>query len=264
MATKQFQMEYVCPNCSQQSLLQANVDPIDLGVTPKDLVPEVRSRILPVGDITVYRITTDQMKQFIIEKTRKLVPDVKIEIAVNYCEKKKREKNEPHRSYASLRMAFSHHILKKHENDGWFGRVGESSGNVDIINSMFQTIIQRYQYDRKSLEKWIHSYKHLEELEENLGMSEKYIQELREYASPRRVNVAGSRDCWVIVNAAVENVIRDMLSNPTTDRPNGRLQIMDTYLISKDVAEVLVYVHPYETQLKENPEVRKILSGEKR
>lgn len=258
MATKQLEMIYECPTCKKKAVVKADVDPIQLAhkVRHEGLVPE--------GNIFVYRITSEDIKEFIIDKCRKMIADVNIDLVPLYCEKKRRRSDEPHRSYAALTIAFSHHILKNFDKDGWFGRVGEGDTDLDILNSVLKGVINRYKYDRKSLNKWIHSYKNLEELEEKLGINEKFLAELRMYITPRKVPVAGGKDCWVLFNAASEHVIYDMLSDPNTNAPRGRIEIQDIVEVSKGVVEFLIYLHPYEMQLKENPEVRKILMGDKK
>lgn len=245
-----------CPECNHEFMIQADL-------TGKDLAPTVRSKINPIGDILVYKITSEDIKNFIVQKSKKYVPDAKVEVVPRYCEKKRRRDSEPHKSYASLRIAFSDNVVEQNEDAGWFGKIGENNGNVRIVPSLFQEIISRYQYNRKELDAWMKDYKTLEELEENLGMTEAYLNDIKMYATPQRI-LTVTKEPWIIFSAAAENVISDMLTDPTDNKPIGRIQIQDVYPISKDIVEFLIYIHPEEMKLKENPHVRQILLGEEK
>lgn len=252
----EIQVQAQCPHCGEDVVIGANVD-------PSMLMPAVRGRLQPIGNIAVYKVTSEDMKAFITQKAKKYCSEVKIEVVPRYCEKKRRRETEPHRSYASLRIAFSEHILEKKDELGWYGKIGESSDNMRIQQSMFQNLIQLYRYNPKDIDAWVKSYKNLEELEEGLGMTESYINDLRMYSRPQRVKTTGT-DSWIIFAAAAENVLRDMLTDPKTGRVPGRIQIQDVYPISKDNVEFVVYLHPAEMNLRENPHVRQILMGEEK
>lgn len=250
-------MQVTCPDCGKAFSVQADIN-------PKMLAPQVRSKIQPAGSVLVYRITSDDMKSFIVAKARKYCPEAKIEVAPRYTEKKKRKDTDPHRSYASLRIAFSEHILDKGNQDlGWYGKIGDSADNVRIIPSMFQNIIQLYKYNPKDIEEWTKSYKNLEELEEALGMSEAYINDLRQYSRPQRITT-NSGEHWIIFAAAAENVLKDMLTDYKTNVLPGRIQIVDVYPISKENVEFVVYLYPEEIQYTTNPHVMALLRGEEK
>lgn len=250
-------MTFDCPECGKPVSVHAEMDPIKLA-------PDVRAHIAPVGSAFIYRISSEDIKTFIIDKATTMVPGVKVEVVPCYCEAKRRKKFEPHRSYASLRVAFSEEILDKKDVDsGWFGKIGDTATNIHIVNSLFTGIIQRYQYKKKDIDEWLKNYETLEKIEEAIGVDERFINSLRMYATPQRIPVANS-DPWIVFSAAAENVIQDMLTEANTDKPTGRIQIMDTYLVSKGVVEFLVYVYSNEVKLRENPHVRQILLGEEK
>ena len=94
-------------------------------------------------------------------------------------------------------------------------------------------------------------------------MTEQYISKLRQFCTPQRVPT-NNKEQWIIFSAAAENVIYDMLSDPSTNTPSGRIQIQDVVQVSKDVVEFIIYVHPSEMRLKEDPFVRKIMMGEEK
>lgn len=247
-----------CPLCSKDISVSMNVPS-----NPLELAPAVYGEIAPIGSIYVYKISSEEIKNFIVKKAKCLVPDVKVEVAPRYCEKKRRRDTDPRHSYASLRIAFSDNVVEQSTDLGWYGKIGESTGNVHIIKSLFKEIIERYQYDRKKVDEWLKSYKTLEELEEGLGMTEAYIEDIRMYCSPRRVQT-NTNESWIFFAAAAESVIQDMLTEVTTNKIAGRMHIQDVYPISKEVVEFIVYINPSEMRLRENPHVRQILMGEEK
>ena len=254
--TRTMKAVYKCPHCNEAA-------EVSIDVKDEDMAPDVRSKIRPAGSILAYRISSDDIKAFITEKAKTMIPDVKVEVVPVYCERRRRKDSDPHRSYASLRIAFSDNVLEHKDDAGWFGKIGETSDNLRFVSSLFQAIIKRYKFNAEAINGWLESYKVLEELEDAFGMTEKYINELKAYATPQRV-MTTANEPWVIFAAAAEKVIEDMLSDPDTDKPIGRIQIQDVYMVSKDVVEFVVYVHPADMNLKENPHVRQILLGEEK
>lgn len=250
-----FTFEAVCPKCGEGIVMDCDV--------PNTNIPKVRSNLNPIGNIMVYRISSEQIKDFIIQKARQYVPDVRMTIVPRYCEKKRKNNNEPHRSYASLRIAFSENVIEKKQDLGWYGSIGDNGSNVKLHEGIMKNLINKYQYNRKEIEAWLKNYKTLEELEEGLGMTEAYINDLRMYSVPQRIK-ANDKENWIIFAAAAENVITDMLTDPETNTIPGRIQIKDVYPISKDIVEFIIYIHPAQMKLRENPHVRQILLGEEK
>lgn len=245
-----------CPHCSGAVSVSTEINPCSLA-------PDVRSKIRPVGSPFVYKISSDQIKQFIVQKAAVLCPDVKVEVAPRYCEKKRKRENEMHHSYASLRIAFSDNAIERNSDLGWYGKIGEGAGSPRIVKSLFNGLVQEYMYNKRDIEGWLKSYKNLEELEETLGMTEEYIEDLRTYSVPRRVPTNGN-ESWIIFASAPEKVLADMLTDVSTDKLIGRMQIQDVYKVSKDVVEFVVYVYPQDIQVQENVHVRQILLGEEK
>jgi len=254
----EYKVQGTCPKCGEDVMVN-----VDIPVTALPDNPETRSKITPVGNILVYRITSEEIKQFIIQKSRKYVPDVKIEVVPCYCERKRRKDNEPHRSYASLSIAFSENIMEQKDTNGWYGKIGENNSHVRVVKGLFENIIQMYRYNPKDIDKWLSSYKILEELEDTFGMTEAYIRNLKAYSVPRRVQTS-DRQWWIIFSAAANSVIKDMLTDRNTNEPIGRIQIQDIHMLSQGICEFIVYVHPDDMRLQENPHVRQILLGEEK
>lgn len=249
----QLQVLSTCPNCGQS--ISSIIDVSGGG----DDTPKVRANIQPTGNVLVYKITSGMIKDFVIQKARQYAPAVRMEIVPRFCEKKRRHAGEPHRAYASFRIAFSEDVLNRKDDLGWYGKIGESVDNIQFIPSIFQNLIQKYRYDPKVVDEWLGSYKNLEELEDALGMNEAYIADIRQYTHPR--GVKSDNGMWVIFAAAAENIIRDMLTDPATNKVPGRIQINDVYQIDKDVVEFIIYLHTTEVETHENVHVRQILQG---
>ena len=249
-------VEAQCPKCGAKLQVEAPV-----ANTP---TPATRSKLTPVGNILVYKISSKTIDLFIREKAKMYVPDVKVEIVPRYCESKKKNEYAPKKSYASLRIAFSENIVEKASDLGWYGKIGESADSVNIIPSMFHNIIEAYSYRPSDIDAWLDSYKNLENLEERHGMTEAYISDLKNFARPRRFKTA-TGDSWIVFAAAPENVIRDMLTDPTTGKVPGRIEISNPYEIQKGgEVEYIVYLHPGEIAYSDNPHVRAMLLGEEK
>ena len=237
-------LSVACPNCKGEFNVEVPF-------------PQVRSLIKPVGVIPVYRISSDEIKQFITKKAKFYKPETKVEVITKYCEKKN---SDPHRGYASLRIGFSDDVIEQKANAGWFEKLGEASSNVRFIEDIFIGMIQKYQYIKKDLEDILSNYKNLEQVENQLGMTEAFIEDIKMYTTPRRVPT-NNKESWIIFSARAEKVIEDMLEDPDTDTVSGKIEIHDVYPINKDVVEFIVYVHPAEMKSQENPYVRSIMIG---
>ena len=245
-----------CPNCGETLQCTAEVDNVAAA-------PETRSKIQPIGTVSVYRISTEAIKAFITEKAKQYSPGVKLEVVPRYCEKKRRNEKEPRHSYASLRIAFSEDIVEQKNDEGWFGKIGESGDNLRFQQSIFENLIKKYEYNQKDLEAWLKSYKNLEALEEALGMTEDFINDIKAYAKPQRITTQNNEK-WIVFSAAAENVIADMLTDVNTGEVPGRIEIQQVYPLTKDIVEFIVYLHPSEMKYRDNPHVRQILIGEEK
>lgn len=244
-----------CLKCGENLTLSANI-------TPTQLAPVVRSNIKPTSSVFVYRITSDDVKKYLIEKAKHYAPDVKMEVVPRFIEKKKRKSNEPHRACASLRIAFSENVVEKNQENGWFGKIGQSD-SVRIIKSIFQQFVQMYSYEKDGLKKIKNDYKCMEELEDALGITEAYLDDLILFSSPRVITIGSHSSRWVVFAAAAEKVIQDMLTVAETGKSPGSIVIQDTIQISTDAVEYLVYVYP-DRVVTEDPSVRRILLGEEK
>lgn len=246
-----------CPKCGESLIV-----PMDLPSEAVEMAGNVRSCLRPIGSIYVYKITSDDIKGFLTAKVRALSPETKIDVIPRYCEKKTK-KGEPHRSYASLRIAFSHHAIEKKSDHGWFDKIGETGSNVRLVNDIFANVIQRYSFSRKNIDTWLGDYKILESLEDAFGITEEYLKDIRTYCVPQLVPTNNGDD-WIIFAASAESVITDMLTDVDSNKVDGSIKIVDVQRISNDSVEFTVHLNPAETVLKEDPIVRQMLLGEKK
>lgn len=248
-----------CPKCNEDIHIKYPVEVSNFNTS----CPNVRSNLKPDGNILVYRISSEQIKDFIIQKARYYVPDVHMTIVPRYCEKKRKNENDPHRSYASFRIAFSEHVIEQKTDLGWYGEIGNTDSNVKLQQGIMNGLIKKYQYNRKQIDAWLKDYKLLEDLEENFGITEAYLNDLRMYAIPQRIK-ADDNASWIIFAAAAENVIIDMLTEVGTNVTPGCVRIHDVYPMTKDIIEFVIHIHPNEMKDHENPHVRQILLGEEK
>lgn len=238
-----------CPNC--------NTD-FKLKVESEELYPEVRSLIKPIGNILVYKITSEEMKVFVSQKAKFFKEDVKVELTPRYCERKK---SDPHSGYASLRIAFSSDAIERKGKGDWYEKIGEDTNRIRVVDEIYTELIKRYQYDRKELDRILGNYENLEKVENQFGMTEAFIEDIKLYSIPRRLPTINN-ESWIMVAARADLVIADMLEEIETDKLRGHVEIHDVYSVSKDVVEFIVYLHPIEVKSEDNPYIRKIMTGD--
>jgi hypothetical protein len=253
-------IETICPSCKEHILVSSNIP--DTPTIGRREIPELRSMIKPKYEIFTYELSSEAIKSWIIQKARAYVPDVTVEVAPRYIEKK-RKKYDRHRSYASFRIAFSEHIIEKNDTNGWYGKIGIDNSSVVITKSILCNLIRQYSFNIKDIDNWLSSYKALEEVEETFGMTEAYLRDLKEYAIPRRI-VTNNNESWVIFSASAESIIADMMTDIHTNEIPGEIKIDDVIPISKDVVNYIIHLLPKKMDSKENPDVRKIIMGEEK
>ena len=246
-----------CPQCGAELEVEASVNKVD--------EPKLRCNLKPVSNTLEYRVSSKDIAKFVSEKAKQYVPEVRCEVVPRYCQSKRKNPYEPLRSYASLRIAFSDNVVSKNNELGWYGKIGESADSVSVIPSMFTNIIERYSYNIKDINEWLDSYKNLEALEERHGMTEAFIEDLKNYAKPRRI-VANNNEGWIIFSAAPENIIRDMFTDPSTGHVPGKIEILNPIEIQKGgEIEYKVLLHSgSDVVYSDNPHVRQIMLGEEK
>lgn len=245
----------VCPHCNEQNEYLINID-------TKMLAPNVRCKKKPFGFIACYRFTTDEIGQFLIEKARSIVPNVRVTVIPRFTEKKRRKhenENTPRIAYASLLIAFSEDAMEEKQDFGWYGKIGASSSNIKFKKSLFDIIIKKYQYRSEDVESWLKDFRKMEYLEESLGMTEEFVRSLKENCKPRLIKGNDDKD-WVTFAARPEAIIQDMLSSVDTGKVDGEIKISEVNPISKDLVEYLVYVLPKQAVKVQDPRVVELLS----
>lgn len=245
-----------CPICHNDLTIHADVK-------PTAIAPNVRGKINPIGSIFVYKISSEELKHFIIRKAKEYVPEIKCEVVPRFCEKKKKKEKEQHHSYASLRVAFSENCIEESSTgNSWFAKFGNAEG-IKIMDSLMKGLINKYKYDKRVISKWLEDYKVMEELEQGFGMTEAFLNDIKMYATPRLAE-STAKENWVIFAAAPEKVIEDFLTDADDNKLPGRIEIKDVVSINKDIVEFLVYMYPGDIKTDENIHVRQILHGEEK
>ena len=241
---------FTCANCNKQYVLETTG-------------PPVRSLMEPLGEILIYRITSDDMRIFLTELINVYAPGTLLELVPYYCQKQKakRDKNSNVREggYASLRLAFSEHILERPRNKTFYTKMGESQATPKFIESVLSNFIRKFEYSKKMLDELIDDYRAQEELENRYGMTQADLRNIRDFAKPVPMPTING-DNWIIFQARPELIIKCMLENPDTGEVDGAIDISDrVYPVSKGVVEFIVHVHPEETSAVGNPLVREMM-----
>lgn len=256
---KTFVANTKCPYCDHTIL-------IDTTIRAEDVHPTLKSGLVPNGSVLIYKITSADMTQYLSDIVHAFCADARIEVVPRYCEKKT-HKGEPHCAYASLRIALSDHVIAKNANVGWYGKIGESRDNVQVIDSIFANLISKFKYRREDVDKWM-DYKNLDMLEEHFGITESYLNDLRRFTDIQLVRSNDNRN-WVFFAADPTLIIRDMLTeapdeNGKAGKVAGDIRIMDVRQINKDMIEYTIYLCNEKTSSYENPHVRMLLTGEEK
>ena len=246
-----------CPHCKKDFVSELEVDPNTVDMSPNIACPGLK----PIGNICVYRISSDIIAKYLLDKTRKMVPNAKLEVVPRYIEKKRRRAHEPRRSYAALLIGMSDDVVEDAGDNSWVASIGRDTTNVRIIKEMFNAIVGRFRFDPKKVASWMKDYEVKEHLEEQFGITDDYIGELKKYSVPQRFT-GGDKKGWIMFAAAPEKIIQDMLTDPDTGRVPGKLSIVDTIPVSSGVVEYVVYLNPKDLDLSEKDNVRKIMEGE--
>lgn len=247
---KSITVNCVCPTCGASNDIEMTMDTLSLA-------PELLSGKLPVGMRYIYKFTSEDIAKFLLDRAREAVPGIKLEFHTLYCESKRRRKDEPRHSYASLRVAFSDASIEGKNDAGWFTNIGDEHATVK--KSLFEEIIERYKYDPKKVKSWLKEYDTMEELEERRGMTEPFIMDIKEYLYPKKVE-AKDGSTWVFISLAPEYIINHMMETVNANE-SGSYRIADVHPISKTSVEFVVMFDPSRMEMKENPHVRQILEG---
>lgn len=216
--------------------------------------PYNRADIKPRAMIKVFTINSEQIKKFIKDKTRFFAPESNVETIITFC---KRSKSST-KGYASARISFSDDVITKSSRDqSWFDRLGEQS-NVRFIDSIYNHIIAKYRYDRKEIDKILNNYKLMSKMEDEFGVSEQFMNDIKCYITPKKINIPSINRSCVIFSARVEAIIEDMLSNPATGKVDGTIEIKEVYE-NKDTIHFTIYLHPEKSNSNINPLVKELV-----
>ena len=221
-----------------------------------------RAGIEPKGLIQVFTITSEQIKAFIKAKAKYYVPDAIVQTIITFSGSKvegKKGKNKilPGKSYTSARISFSDHVISAEDREqSWYDRLGEQS-NVHFVKDIYYNMIKKYQYDRKEIDEILNNYKKMSELEDMFNIDESFLNDIKMYITPKKINIDSNNSC-IIFSARPELIIEDMLTDPSTGKVNGTIEIKDVYP-NKDVVHFVIYLHQAEVKAAVNPFVKELV-----
>ena len=254
-----FAMETTCGGCNSELLINIPDDLIN-SIRLSKSESNVRSLIKPIGNILVYRITTDDMKAYLQQQAKYYASGTRLELVPKYTER--RSSDGTKKSYASVRIAFSEEVVEKNLPDGFFSKIGNDSSNVRIVKDIWVEMIQKYKFDKDEIEGYLSSYKKLEELEDKFGITEKYLEDVKLYTTPRRFTTT-NKESWIVFSARADKIISNMLEDIDTDALNGFLEISSVNVINQSLVEFIVYIHPNVMgKNKDNLYVRKMMESD--
>lgn len=225
------------------------------------LKPPVRCSLPASGLIRIHRITSDHMKRYVGAVLRKCNKDTQLEMEVKIFNRKKYKDDNGSIPYTILHFALSDDVVEKSADRKWIEHIVDSGVTPRFTENVFQNVIKRFGYNIKELKNIANNYKAMDKIYEKFGLVEEDIGKLIELSIPKRI-VTNREGGWVTFAASPEAVISDMLINPCTGKPDGRIHIVSITPISNSMVEYLVYVYINEYDVIENNEVKQIMKSE--
>lgn len=262
--------------------------------TSKYLEPKriIRAAVDPSWTIRAYRITSDDLEEYLGKKVNTLVPGARVKVQPRYIEnklamKKKARYSAPSavtQSYASLLVALSAETIDKGNLDPAYRWIVSGTNDVKMVDNVYNVLIKGYRYNRDELKAILKDYAALDHLKERFGITEEYIRNLINLNNPVRQPDAKGTDGWVIFAASAEKIINDYLTDvmvyepkpefinpndpdaPTTRviptaGPAGTMEIIKVNAITQGKVEYIVYVHVGEFQASNDPELKKLFDS---
>jgi len=220
----------------------------------KDIYP-VRSKMKPRALIRVYSITSEMIKQYIKTKVKHFVPNCFVNTIVSFVKAPKSKT----KGYASARISFSDKVISEAcRAKNFYERLGEDD-NVTFVPAIYQNIIEKFRYNKGEIDRILSNYKALSSLEDNFGIDEQFLNDIKLYVRPQRIQI-DSRNSMIVFSARVESIIQDMLTNPRTKIVDGVIEIKEIY-VNRNVVHFTVYVHPSQMPIENNDMVRALIEN---
>jgi hypothetical protein len=236
-----------CDNCGNEILVNTDFN-----------IPNTRAKITPINNIICYRITSEQIINHLVTKIDEYKTGAKLKATVDYCENKYKSPNKK-KGYAVFKVAVTDDILEKKDDD-WYHQLGNIN-SVKITETILVGFIRKFGYDKREID-GLFNYKNLEYVENEFGMTKSFIENIKAYVIPKKI-VDNNGKTWIVFSAKTDEIIKDMLSDPKTNKLNGRIEIRYINQINKDSVELIVYVHTGDVELYDDPIVRQLLGNNK-
>jgi hypothetical protein len=235
----------ICKKCGNKVRISMNV-----------ITPNNRAELIPINNIISYRITSEQIVNHLVKKINEYKAGAKLKAVPEYCENKHRSPNN-RKGFAIFKIAMSDDILEN-KNDSFYHKLGNID-KVNITESVLNEFIRKFGYTKAEIDGLL-DYKNLEYVENEFGMTKSFIENIKAFIIPKKI-VDSYGKSWIIFAAKSDEIIKDMLEDPDTNKLNGRLEIRSVNQINKDAVEFIVYIHTGDIELQEDPIVRKLLLG---
>ena len=246
-------LDFKCNKCNTDWKIEIPEDAVEF-IRSSNNVKKNRGLIKPQYSINVFKINSDEIKVFLQQKVQFYKAGTKLELVPKYTEKKV---NGEIKSYAALQIALSQEVLDIPED--FYTKIGNTN-NLRFVNDIWVEMINKYKFDKKDIDGWLSSYKRMEEIENKLGITEKFLEELKDFSTPTKVST--NKENWIIFAARADLVIEDMLTSSETGKLEGTMEIQSITPINQSLVEFTIYMMPNIIR-KENPFIRKLLSNNK-
>ena len=241
-----------CENCGEEIQVSCAID-------PTTCANDVKAGIRPNATAYIYNITSDQIGAFIQAKAKQFVPDINVVIQPQITKKSKNPYMDKKR-YAYIGVAFSDNALDN-KDSSWYEKIGDSG--IRLVPDIFKFLVDKYRYDKKTVEGWLKDYRYMEYLETVFNINSAFLEDIKSKCIPTLAKAADNKN-WILFAASPEKIIQDMLTMVQGSSPEGRLEIVDIQEISKGNIAYTVYIYPNEVNVAENAHVRSLLMGDKK
>lgn len=243
----------------EQEIRQPQQEPQPQKSKSRENLPDViRCRNLkPIAKIQVYSISSDQMREYVIRKIHHFFPGIPANLVFMFTKPKKSERGP--KGFASARLLVADTVLDPSQRARtYYDRLGDP-GKLQFLPNFQYNVIEKYKYNREQINSLLNNYKEMSKAEDIFGIDEKFLNDIRSYIVPKKLEVNTNLNA-IVMSVMPENIIQDMLTNIRSGKVNGKIEIKEIYM-NKDVIHFIVYIHPEDLKSQQNPLVSLFLDG---
>ena len=210
----------------------------------------------PDSIIYEYRITTDEMREFVSAKANHLKTNLKAIIAIDIWKRRGKV-------YPSMKMSLSEEALKVSSSEySFYHKIAIDKNENNFVDPVTLGLIEKYGFNEKAIRNLLDNSKELDRIEDDFGVNETNINAIREIIKPKAITYNGRIDeTWYVMAVRPEAIILDMLSEKGTDMVLGDFVISEYIPISKENVEAVVHVKVGNKRknYKVDPELMKLI-----